>query len=538
MALLALGACHRADPEGDLQQGDLIRINAVGSELQTKALLNGVDVQKAGTEVKIYDWLTGFTGKIGDTQYNNGNVMYIDDAVTCTADGNGTLVNDGTWAWNTAPWRWTRTGVHHFFGWLTKDKDGLTPASLGNVTSYTDRVLTVGPITFPVANQFDFSYSKIVEAANPYPAQIEIPLYHLFTALDVEVLNNTNAAITDLSVSFSNFVNERRTATVDYTAAEVNAVYSSVTPGNYEYGGTVTSLPANQTTAQPLYSTDSYRLLWPQDWSQEGATKPTVTVTCKIAGVDASFESVALPSTFTKMDAGTKYKLTITISAGKLYIRVIVADWTDADPLSYFLKMNTNMRLFDSWLYRYDTVNQDYSDWTNWEGSHMVVSSGRAAASNVEPVAGRPLRSPQIQLITTGVADASVAGSGTFELRVDNSDFEIIRANKNASGVVTSYEASTNGVLTIPAGDDVYTYFYIVPKVGVTPSNPEAKVLLIYNDAVTGPQKVTYNYNSLPGYSDDSSEIWAWYVPEAEYTVDGKLRMYFQDYNNPLVPVQ
>lgn len=238
---------------------------------------------------------------------------------------------------------------------------------------------------------------------------------------------------------------------------------------------------------------------------------------------------------------------------GELFVRPVVADWVDVTPdLEYTLKMNTNMRLFDSWLYRYDTdypTNPDtYADWSKWPNSHMVVSEGRVTeTTTAEPVVGRPLRSPQIQLVTTGVADASVPGSGTFELKVDNTDFEILRANKNATGVVTSYEASTNGILTIPDGDDVYTYFYIVPKATITSTNPPAnrvaKVSLVYNDPVLGPVKVTFNYSTLPGYSDDSSEIWAYYFPADDYRIirdannkPDKLRMYFQDYNNPLVP--
>ena len=214
---------------------------------------------------------------------------------------------------------------------------------------------------------------------------------------------------------------------------------------------------------------------------------------------------------------------------GALYVKPTVAPWEDATPLDYTIKMSTNMRLFDSWLYRYDTVDQDYTNWTNWAGSHMAVSEGRESD-------GRPSRSPQIQLVTTGVADASVEDSGTFELVIDNTDFEILRANKNDVGVVTSYDASTNGKLTIAAGEDVYTYFYIVPKINVTPSNPVAKVSLFYNDPVTGKQEVTYNYNALPGYSDDSSEIWAYYFPADQYNITGKLKMYYQDANNPLVP--
>lgn len=218
-------------------------------------------------------------------------------------------------------------------------------------------------------------------------------------------------------------------------------------------------------------------------------------------------------------------------SDGKLYVKPTVADWNDIDRLDYTIKMNTNMRLFDSWLYRYDTVDQDYTNWTNWAGSHMVVSDGRVTeTSTAEPVAGRPLRSPQIQLVTTGVTGSS------FDLKVDNSDFEIVQAVKDNVGVVTSYVASTGGALNIPAGDNVYTYFYIVPKADVTPANPVAKVTLIYNDPVVGPQKVTFNNNALPGYSDDSSEIWAYYFPANEYNITGKLKMYYQDYNHPLVP--
>ncbi|MBQ8126992.1 MAG: hypothetical protein IJ176_01180 [Prevotella sp.] len=216
-------------------------------------------------------------------------------------------------------------------------------------------------------------------------------------------------------------------------------------------------------------------------------------------------------------------------SGGKLYVKPMVADWIDTPPLDYTIDMSTNMRLFDSWLYRYDTIDQDYTNWTNWAGSHIAVSSGRVETPVApETVAGRPLRSPQIQLVTSG--------SGNFDLTVDNSDFEIVRANKDATGVVTSYDASTDGTLTIAAADNVYTYFYVVPKEGVVPANPIAKVSLIYNDPVMGKQKVTFNNNVLPGYSDDSSEIWVYYFPEEEYTINGKLKMYYQNVANPLVP--
>ena len=217
---------------------------------------------------------------------------------------------------------------------------------------------------------------------------------------------------------------------------------------------------------------------------------------------------------------------------GKLYVKPTVAPWNDVDPLNYTLKMSTQLRLFDSWLYRYDTVDQDYTNWTNWAGSHMVVSDGKITeATEAEPVTGRPLRSPQIQLVTTG--------EYSFDLTLDNTaNFEIIKAVKNDAGEVVEYAVSNSGKLNISEGDNVYTYFYIAPKDNVTWTNENrvAKVSLIYNDEVVAPQKVTFNYNSLPGYSDDSSEIWVYYVDEDDYNIDGKIKMYYQDYNNPLVP--
>ncbi len=540
-ALALVLSCNRAEPEQ--QSGDLIRIGATIADVpSTKALINKNDLKggegKQNPEVKIYDDLTGFTGTINGTSYTNGDVNYINDT-TVWASGVG---ESATWNFKSGiNWRWTRSGVHHFYGWLTKDPEGKTPADLGDV-NFEDKILSVPAITFTKdTKQFDFSYSDIVEVPVDLnsginaPSSVNLPLYHLFTALDVWVANKVNAPISNMSVKFSNIENAK-TAEINYSLTATKRVeYGDGTLGDFVYGGDVTSLTAEQTTPVSLYNgTNNCRLLWPQDWSAvtDATKKPKVSVTCKIGDGIASFDNIALPDNFTKMEAGKRYKLVLTISAGKLYINIKVADWIDTDPLAYSLKMNTSMRLFDSWLYRYDT-DGDYATYTNWATSHMAVSEGRE--TGVSP-SGRPLRSPQIQLVTTGVADATVANSGTFELRVDNDDFEIIRANKNTVGVVTSYEASTDGVLNIAAGDDVYTYFYIVPKVNVTPANPVAKVSLIYNDPVTGPQKVAFNYSALPGYSDDSAEIWAYYFPADGYNITGKLRMYFQDYDHPLVP--
>ena len=216
---------------------------------------------------------------------------------------------------------------------------------------------------------------------------------------------------------------------------------------------------------------------------------------------------------------------------GDLYVLPTVADWTDADPLSYNINLNTNMRLFDSWLYRYDT-DQDYTQYWKWQTSHMVVSDGLQVAGVTGDVENRPLRSPQIQLVTTG--------TGAFHLVLDNENFQFVKSVKE-SGITTSCQIVDQ--LDIAAnGTDVYTYFYIIPKPGVDWTaegvNRAAHVKLLYDDPVLGTYKVTFNYSALPGYSDDSSEIWVYYFPADEYnnTAGDKLKMYFKDTANPLVP--
>lgn len=356
------------------------------------------------------------------------------------------------------------------------------------------------------------------------------------------------------------------TNTADYTAPYQGDLKANITPGSYQSTelllgskteGTIvanTAIHTTQTTDNPSnYTWDNWTAanasVANKATAYNTAITPFVTNTVYLRETDkqltgkiyyrlssdataevktANFEMVANDPAVQDFARNHVWIVYSYFEGGKLYVKPTVAPWTDAPVLDYTLKMSTNMRLFDSWLYRYDTVDQDYTNWSNWAGSHMVVSDGRVTSPVApEVVAGRPLYSPQIQLMTTG--------EGSFELTIDNSGFEIVRANKNDVGVVTSYDASTDGKLTIAAGEDVHTYFYIVPK-AANPANVVAKVSLIYNDPVLGPQKVTFNYSALPGYSDDSAEIWAYYVPNSEYNITGKLKMYYQDANHPLVP--
>ena len=230
---------------------------------------------------------------------------------------------------------------------------------------------------------------------------------------------------------------------------------------------------------------------------------------------------------------------------GKLYVKPTVAPWIDGTTTDYTMKLSTNMRLFDSWLYRYDLDEKDFLDddpnwtghqyWETWTESHMVVSSGTVPDENA--TGDRPANSPLIQLVTT----TGTATGEAISLKLDNDKFKLIRAIKDDTGRVTEYE-DCGQTLSITTGENVYTYFYVVPADG-TEEGATAKVTLIYTDPVVGDQKVPFNNNSLPGYSDDSSEIWVYCVAPSNYSntapsaYAGKLlKMYYQDSSNPIVP--
>ena len=359
-AVLA-ASCERV--ETPLEEGvtdELIRVEAQGSDMQTRGLLNSTDLKKAGTTVKVYDYLTGFTGKmtVGQTTYDGTttpvNVMYIDDAVTLGTDGGE------DWSFSQFDWRWTRTGTHHFYGWLTHDANS-NPALTSPFAESFDpltRKLTVDEFTFTSATpQFDFSYSDIVTKTTP--ETVYIPLNHLFTALKVQVKNLIPEAINDVSVTFGDIINGR-SATVDFSATpstacttKVKATYTVGATATFSLADARTSFPAApaptpetpepEVTPVAVYTdNDGYRLLWPQDnlgkvttATETEPVKPasTATVSFRI-GSDTYVNTLtgSLENIFpdNKMEAGKKYLLTIIISSTDIRFRVLV------DPLEEY----------------------------------------------------------------------------------------------------------------------------------------------------------------------------------------------------------
>ncbi len=218
LSLLAVAACHQERIPGEEELGEIIRIEAAGSDAVTRAMLGRAELKKAGTTVKVYDQLTGFTGSIDGTPYEDADVLYIDDAVV--------LATDGSDDWNFASghnWRWTRTGTHHFYGWLTHDGNGSGMNIPSGWASFNEgsKTLSVGPLTLDTTSpQFDFSYSDIVAVdveANDFAPNgtIELPLKHLFSAMALTIENLSDDIIHLKDVSLTGFYN-RRSASISF----------------------------------------------------------------------------------------------------------------------------------------------------------------------------------------------------------------------------------------------------------------------------------------------------------------------------------
>ena len=391
VALLAVAACNRL-PIPEEQDGDVIRVSARGTDPATKALLNAADIKKAGATVQVYDYLTGFTGNINGTAVNGEEVMYFGDAVKCSADGSD------TWNWTSYQWRWTKSGVHHFFGWLTNDGAGLTPEHLWSTTgadnsafqyNESTKTLIVPAVTFTKdTKQFDFSYSsQIVTADVSNPAfnaanSIELPLNHLFTALAVEVVNNSpdNAYIKEISLEgFKNqrsasisFNTEDLAAPANYSdgtydsskpllpnwpsGATIDATYGTLIPKAVTSAGVTTATRYDIIKGTSLSPSDDHNffLSWPQKKTEFAEAK--FNVEYYIDGVkDPENESVLLKKTksipltnleLTSLEPGVKYVLYLEFKDKTINFRLKPLPWDmvyeDLDYSSGTILANSN----------------------------------------------------------------------------------------------------------------------------------------------------------------------------------------------------
>ena len=347
--ILALSAAcsEKIDPV-ELADGEEIRFAV--DQADTKALIESGGLAVAGTQLRVFDILTGFSGTVNghSPDATTGELTYIDNFIGYNGSAWPFVNADGT-AYTPAYYRWTKTGTHTFFGYLTKDPAG---NAFSGTVSMSGKVLSISqtelkPTTTP---QFDFLYSDIIErnaATGPYTA-IPLSMKHLFTALAVDIVNETGAAITNLSVTFTN-MHPAQSATIDWgtplSADSNNKVYPTVTYAptlanqtleNAEAMeiGTLSSISFSeeQPVTAHLFLNGEYRLLWPQAIlaPTENAAGSQVSVTYEGCTVARTANLVDLldndENPITTMEAGKKYLLTITIMPLEVRFNIIVTD--------------------------------------------------------------------------------------------------------------------------------------------------------------------------------------------------------------------
>ncbi len=333
-----------------------ILIQAAGSDVQTRGLLNKADLPKVDSKVKVYDYLTGFRGKmtVGQTTYDGTttpvNVMYIDDEVECVTPGSETNP-EGDWNFASGHnWRWTRTGTHNFFGWLTHDGNGSGMDIPSEWASFDpgSKTLGVGPITMNSGTpQFDFSYSDIVAVdveSDDFAADgtIELPLKHLFSALAISIRNDGEDVINLTSVTISG-MNNTKSAAIDYsiTASSPGVPrFSNQSSSNFI---PALASPVELTRTGATLSLMDYTLMWPQTIREVEGT--VITVNYTIAGDYKEDGTTLTPYSvhvelnqngdFVEgMKAGSKYSVLLRFVGKTIDLKLIVLPW-DYNEYSY-----------------------------------------------------------------------------------------------------------------------------------------------------------------------------------------------------------
>lgn len=261
-------SCEKA-PRADMVHADEeIILDAAPGASGTKGFLNTAALAVDGTQFQTYDYLSGYNGTLsGHT--NGEEFMYFGNTLTYKGDAT-------PWQWlfgNVAAptsYRWTRTGTHHFFGWLLADKNenNLTTTSFFDTYTHASgsKTVTLAKTLTVASPQYDFLYSE-VDTVNVIkdgiPAKVDLPMKHLFGALGITISNSSDLDVIVYGVSFKNFPN-RNSVTLDYS--------------NFDVG-------ANENYPQPTYTSNFFTTSFPnagitlynKDHAQAGKVYDVIT---------------------------------------------------------------------------------------------------------------------------------------------------------------------------------------------------------------------------------------------------------------------
>lgn len=305
LAALVL-SCNKNQVEDPVYSNEEIVLDAAPDA--TKGFLSTDGLKVNGTQFQMFDYLSGYNGSLtdgGGTTHSSGEEFkYFENTLTFKQEA-------ANWQWlfgdvaSPTSYRWTRTGTHHFYGWMLEDKTSTDPdaGSLKSSTffsTYTPgtKTLTVAKDFTAAGPQYDFLYSDVVPVDvinDGIPSHVDIPMKHLFGALGVLVQNTSKVDVIVYSVSLLNFpANHTETLTWDMgsgvsvaggSPTRSGAAGTSVFwPNKFPSGGTTLYSIENANggktydayTGAEMGENLSYRMCWPMT---QGALKPTVTGT-------------------------------------------------------------------------------------------------------------------------------------------------------------------------------------------------------------------------------------------------------------------
>ena len=375
LAALVL-SCKENQAEEPVYSSEEIVLNAAPE--QTKGFLSTDALKVNGTQFQMYDYLSGYNGTLqdgGGVSHTGEEFKYFENTLTFKQDA-------ANWQWvfgdvaSPTSYRWTRTGTHHFYGWLLEDKNDANLKTSTFFETYTPgtKNLTVAKTFTSDGPQYDFLYSDVVPVDvinDGIPSHVDIPMKHLFGALGITVKNTSKVDVVVYSVKLLNFPNSKtETLTWDMSSGVTLAggnptasgsagdaifwpnKFSTVTLKNIEDENGNKTYDAY--TGAEMGENLSYRMCWPMT---QAALKPTITGTtaegnpefsadspiiqvyAKVGTLAATYYNLRFPNADDEkaaITAGKKTQLNISFADKQIQLSFKTLPWDYEEfPMSY-----------------------------------------------------------------------------------------------------------------------------------------------------------------------------------------------------------
>ena len=215
-----------------------------------------------------------------------------------------------------------KKGTHKFFGWVTVDEVG---TEVPGLTYNNNKVLTLAETELPGTANTDYRYATIQTVEWPDATLtdgiVQMTVKHLTSALTYKVTDyNYNGAVTLNSITIKG-VQNKASATIDYSGEKADITISNPTTGNVALGCTADDYTVDTSGEVPVFIGGT-TCVWPQDVS--GATIE-VKYTPTAEGSQQKTVTVDLPDmTWT---AGYRTTLNLQIVQKTIVLTFTVEDW-------------------------------------------------------------------------------------------------------------------------------------------------------------------------------------------------------------------